>query len=242
MAESERNLGKEINAWVQTMGIILAAAWGVYTFFYKEIWVPKSAPINVTVDLSLKKIGEGTQKVQSSPRRLIPVEMKISARNPSSREIYILPSVWMASGVKVRSADVPLTSAPTISAANENVFVERHAPTSDFTVVAFGGLLEDTSLKPNEVSGRTFIFFVPANEYDYLDVVAVMPTIEKAHVLDMEWKLNNDTGQMDPTYYRLDGNGLRQGVLKPEEAADYAKARNLELQRSITRTELYLSP
>lgn len=40
---------------VQTTAIVLAGVWALYTFVYKEILLPKSAPVNVSIDLQLKK-------------------------------------------------------------------------------------------------------------------------------------------------------------------------------------------
>jgi hypothetical protein len=241
MEEGERkSIGRELNAWVQTVGILIAAAWGIYTFVYTQMIAPKSAPVNVTVDLGLKKVSAGRTGQKNPARDLVPVEMRVSARNPSSREIYLKPSVWMAVGVKVTSANVPLDNEQPIGTANGNAFDQRYASTSESTVIAFGGLLEDTSLKPNEVSGRTFIFFVPPNLYDYIDVVTVMPTTDRRGVIDMEWKLNASTAMMEPTYYRLDSKGQRQGELKQDEIYRYSAARKLELQSAISRAQLSL--
>jgi hypothetical protein len=240
MAEAaNRSLGQEINSWVQTIGIVIAAAWGGWTFVYKEIVVPKSAPVNVTVDLELKKIGGAQPGVNK--KKLIPVQLKVSAKNPSSREIYLLPSVWMASGVKVTSKEHALDDVPVVTSHNEESFSQRHAEVTESVIVATGGLVEDDSLKPNEVTARTFIFYVPQNEYDYLDLATIVPTIARKGAVDLEWKLNNQTGQLEPTWYRLDAKGARGNPMSSDEASAYATANKLELQRSITRATLLLS-
>src|SRR5256885_1464223 len=95
-----RDFGEILNTWVQTIGICIAAIWGVYTFVFKEILVPKSAPVNVTINLQLKKIGTGPTN-----GNLTAVEMKISATNPSSRKVYLLPSVWVAHGIRIKAVE-----------------------------------------------------------------------------------------------------------------------------------------
>jgi hypothetical protein len=234
---AQRGLGQTINLWVQTIGIVIAAAWGGWTFVYKEIEVPKSAPVNVTVDLELKRIGAGQGE---NKKKLIPVELKVSARNPSTREIYLLPSVWMASGVKVAAKEEGLNDVPAVTSQNEQSFSQKHAGVTKSVTIAFGGLVEDDSLKPNEVTARTFILYIPQNEYDYIDLVTVMPTIAKKGAVDLEWKLNNLSGQLEPTWYRLDSKGGRQGMMKWDEVSAYSTADKLELQRSITRATLSL--
>jgi len=234
---TKRSLGQEINSWVQTIGIVIAAAWGTWTFVYKEIVVPKSAPVNVTVDLELKKIAGG--QPGANKKKLIPVELRVSAKNPSSREIYLLPSVWMAYGVKVASNEHALGDVPAVTSHNEESFSQRHADVAESVIVAFGGLVEDDSLKPNEVTARTFIFYVPQNEYDYIDLVTVIPTVAKKGAVDLEWKLGAK-GQLEPTWYRLDAKGTQQGVIKGEDVSSYSTTNQLELQRSITRATLSL--
>jgi hypothetical protein len=238
MAEAaKRSLGQEINSWVQTIGIVIAAAWGAWTFVYKEIEVPKSAPVNVTVDLEVRKIGAG--QPGEGKKKLIPVELKVSAKNPSSREIYLLPSVWMASGVKVASKEHSLDDVQPVTSHNEQSFSQRHAEVTESVIITFGGLVEDDSLKPNEVTARTFIFYVPQNEYDYLDLVTVIPTVAKRGAVDLEWKLGA-RGQLEPTWYRLDAKGAREGTINGEDVSAYSTANKLELQRSIARATLSL--
>src|SRR5437763_12580581 len=93
-----RSFEERLNTWVQILGILIAAGWGIWTFIYKEIKVPKSAPVNISLNLQLKK-------VETNPSRqgLTAVEMKISATNPSSREIYLLPNAWVAYGGHINS-------------------------------------------------------------------------------------------------------------------------------------------
>jgi hypothetical protein len=79
--KSELSFSKELNTWVQTVGILIAAVWGVYTFIFKEIWIPESAPVNVTVDLQLNKLGVSNSTDKSGSKQLMAVQMKLSAAN-----------------------------------------------------------------------------------------------------------------------------------------------------------------
>lgn len=99
MGTEERTLGQTLNTWVQTIGIVCAGAWALlYTFGYKDIFVPKSAPVNISLNLSLKKVGPKASSTDS----LTAVEMKIAATNPSSRPVYLLRSAWVAIGCTIR--------------------------------------------------------------------------------------------------------------------------------------------
>src|SRR6266513_4802955 len=95
----KRSLGERLNTWVQTIGILIAAAWGVYTFVHKEITAPRAAPVNISLDLQLKKLGANEPN-----KELVAVELKASATNPSTREIHLLPNLWTAYGINVVAA------------------------------------------------------------------------------------------------------------------------------------------
>jgi hypothetical protein len=236
--EGKRTLAQEISSWMQILGIVVAAAWGAWTFVYKEIVVPKSAPVNVTVDLELKKISGG--QPGENKKKLIPVQFKVSAKNPSTREIYLLPSVWMATGAKITPGDHEIGDLPAISSRNEQTVAQRHAAVTENVIIAFGGLVEDDSLKPNEVTTRTFILYVPPNEYDSIDLLTIVPTIAEKGKVDLEWKLDSEKGQIVPTWYRLDAKGAKQGGVSDEEVSAFSKDHKLELQRSVTRATLSL--
>ncbi len=243
MAEAEhRSFGKELNAWVQTIGIVIAAAWGVYTFVYTEIVMPRAAPVNITVDLGLKKVGGDKPAVKNPAKQLIPVEMRISAKNPSTREVYLLPSAWIAYGIRIEATgDKPpdeFQKPAALTAETGASNVERCASVSSGDIVAFGGLLPDTELKPNEVSTRTLIFYVPPNEYDSLDVRAYVPTVAKENAVSLEWNLEQKQNTITATMYRLDASGDRQ-EMKRDKDGSYSDEK-IGLQQATSMAELSL--
>jgi hypothetical protein len=51
------SVGDTIRSWITTIGVVIALAWGVCTFIYKEILEPESAPVNVSIDLGIQAAG-----------------------------------------------------------------------------------------------------------------------------------------------------------------------------------------
>jgi hypothetical protein len=51
------SVGEVIRSWIPPIGIVIAAVWGVYTFIYKEIIIPQSAPVNVSIGLQIQEAG-----------------------------------------------------------------------------------------------------------------------------------------------------------------------------------------
>jgi hypothetical protein len=237
----EQSASAQFHRWVQTIGIMIAAAWGIYTFVYKEIMLPKAAPINITVDLQLKKIGMSKSDAAQEKNALIAVEMRIAATNPSSREVYLLPSAWIAYGVKINASSgdsqfqQQVAAAPVLEQASQ---LERHASASEATVVAVGSLLSDVVLKPNETSKRTLLFHVPRGRYDHLELEAVMPTMGKQSQADLEWKFDQKTQSLAPIMYRVGRNGERT-KMQEDKRGGYSDP-ILELQMARSRQALSL--
>jgi hypothetical protein len=215
----ERTVGETLNTWMQIVGILIAAVWGIYTFFYKEVFVPKSAPVNISINLQLKKVGTGS----ASQASLAAVQMDVSATNPSTREIQLLPSAWIAHGIRIRTterndADLGKATADALRDPNVVYTVERHAIDQESLIVAGGFLFADSALKPNEKLTRTIIFHVPKEGYDLLAVNAVIPSAEDLSQIQLEWTLKDK--DLEPTFYRVDKKGNRSRMQTSEVLAD----------------------
>jgi hypothetical protein len=231
--------GKTINTWVQTAGIFVAAVWGFYTFVFKEKLAPKAAPVNISLNLQLKKIGAtGTTK------GLTAVEMKISATNPASRQLFLLPSAWIAHVIKMEP--VEMNEAEFNEAANSvlgdarNIFPQqRRVRAATSQVVAVGHLFGDKVLKPNETAARTVLFYVPETGYDLVDVIARMPCGADTAGIQLGWNLSEQS--LVPTVSRRDRSG--QWVpLRVDQNGDFVdkKDKRLELQTAEATAEISL--
>jgi hypothetical protein len=239
---SERTFGQELNTWVQTIGIIIAAVWGAYTFIYKEIMLPKSTPVNISVNLQLKKIGTPASQAQARKNALIAVEMQVAAINPSAREVFLLPSAWVVYGVKVvdtfREGNTFAKEAVSSLNSREGIYVEKYATSTTTSVVAIGNLFRDEVLKPNEKATRTLVFHVPPGGFDWLEVQAVMPTMGRKGGATLEWGFDEKNNSLVPVVYRVSASGERKEMEK-DKAGAYSDSR-LELQMATAMSALSL--
>lgn len=232
-----------IREWVQFSLLLFASVWAIYTFVWKEIWTPKSAPINISMNLELKEVGAGDLKTGNEQKSLLAVEMKISARNPSSRTIYLLPSVWLATGSRLAvengddNASFTKIADDSVNSSNGVYEAGRYFSYESSSTVAVGKLFYDDVLKPGETTSRTVLFYVPRDEYDLLDVVALMPTATEAGVVELEWKLDENSGLV-PTMYRVSPGGERI-EMKPNKNGNYEDP-TLELQMAASMSQLSL--
>jgi hypothetical protein len=235
----KRTVGETLNTWVQIAGICIAAAWGVYTFVFKEITVPKSAPVNISINLQLKKLGTGS----SNKANLMAVEMNISATNPSTREIHVLPSAWNARGIRIGVAETDQTN---FTKAIEDALrdttnidtVQRHAVAEERLMVAAGLLFADASLKPNEKVARTIIIYVPRDDYDFVEVSAAMLSVEDVSRIALEWVFDKEYDDLKPVYYRVNKNGNRSPIKESDASSD----KRVKLQWTLASSQISLWP
>ena len=154
----------------------------VYSFIYKEIIVPKSAPINISLNLSLQKSGTSDDRGAKFKKPIDAILLKIGAKNPSSRSVCLLPSYFIAYGYKM--SDNHLSDERFVKGAGDNpmvykegVFLTKHLTVAKTSVVALGNLIEDEVLKPNEQVENSYIFYTPQGEYDFIEVFAAIPSV-----------------------------------------------------------------
>lgn len=221
----ERTFAKTLNTWVQTIAIIVAAVWGGYTFVYKEIILPKAAPINVTVNLQLKKASNGDLKYP-----LVAIEMHVSATNPSSRKVYLLPNAFFVSGIKLDpDGEMPDSFNKRVAAlisAQEGQSMMRHAKLGLPTIVAAGSLFPDRWLSPGETISCTIIFYVSRKEYALIDAKTLVPSVEVKSGIELQWAIDEKTNEVVPTMYRVDPSGKREPMNEKEadEQTGYQQA------------------
>jgi hypothetical protein len=201
------SFAENFKAWTQTGGIIIAAGWAVYTFVYKEITAPKSAPVNITLDLQLKKI-----EPLAPEQGLTAIEARCSAKNPSSREVQLLPSAWIAYGSTIAAkADDSHSIEEATATLQDKTGLRpwmRHATRDKISMIATGHLFKDTGLKPGEATTRTLVLYVPKNTYNQLDFIAVMPSAENTSGIQLAWRVSADEELVDELYH-LDPKGER---------------------------------
>lgn len=234
-----RSFGQNINTWVQTMALLLAAGLGIYTFWYKDVLLPKSAPVNITMSLDLERIGDLWSADQTT--QLVAVQMRVTARNPSPREVFLLRSAWIAHGVSIVMATDTSTfdyGVETYNSGTPYLSVQRHMQANNWSLVAFGDLFVDSFLKPDETISRTMLIYVPRDQFDLLEVYVSMPTVGQSGVVELEWRLD-DTQWIVPTIYHLGANGERIGEMERDEYGGYTNA-ELELQMAASMSSLSL--
>lgn len=234
---AEGGVGRTVNVWAQTLAIIFAGLWGAYTFVYLEITKPAAAPINLSAQVEVREAGVRTS---SDGRRLLALELEITASNPSTRTVHVLSNYWRATGMRVgsRSANVDwMQYANQSLASRAPLTLGDDYMVTGASMVAVGSVMPDTALKPGESVSQTYVFYVPDGEFDMIDVETVVPTVSRENVVDITWTVTAD-GTLTPTTFRLENGQRRQ--LNDEEVTQAYSDPSLSLQSAISRRQLSL--
>jgi hypothetical protein len=88
-----------LNSAVQTLAIVLAGAWGVYTFIYEARIKPGLAPPSVSVTSALEKVGQRGD--------LVAIRSTVTRTNVGQTGVRVLGLTYNVVGVKMRFVEAP---------------------------------------------------------------------------------------------------------------------------------------
>lgn len=237
-ATGKKGFARVTNLWVQSIAIVVAGLWGVYVFVFEEFAKPATAPINLSTEISVHRAGVRPVANSGEPP-LLAIELDVTATNPSTRTVYVLPNYWIATGLRVSGQGdrAWVQSANNAVAQRGPVASGEHYQIASSQAVAFGSLIPDSALMPNERATRSYVFYVPDGAYDLIDIQSALPSVSQPNSADVSWQLDPATGVVSPTVYLIDHGVRRQ--LRPEEVSSYGE-RPPNLQMVETRRQLSL--
>jgi hypothetical protein len=228
--EEKRSKSETVRLWTEAVGIPIAlAGLGLLQFWLKEVRWPEEVPVNLTADLSVKDAGfssPGFEQQAGSEPQLEAVELEVTARNPSSRPIYLLNNLWIAYGVKIGAPNNGTWMEDTEKQLNgdHQIVGGKHYRPQHPVPVAAGNIFTDNSLQPSEKIVRSFVFYVPRGTYDYIEVDIGLPTItsemqghpEQA-AAGVEYELRKDQSSYLPSVYLFNADGTHKTDVKDGE-------------------------
>ena len=168
-----------IGSITQIIGIVLAAAWGVHTWIWKEVVVPNRAPASLNVELSLSPIKRAGTAMQGE--QPLPMALQITATNPSSRTLYLLPGYWqlLATRLKPDPGGVFYQERANEALSDSSIApAERHSEPFEIRSLATGKLFSDDTIMPGETLKRQLIIHIPSS-YPTLDVDLLLPVLSR---------------------------------------------------------------
>ncbi len=199
----------EIRNWLQAFIVVTGVAGGFYQFVFREMLLPAAAPINLSTEVTIREAGFRSARGAERNEQFEAIELAVTAKNPSSRDIYLLANCWHVHGLTNTLKSRPNeTFAGTVTGdinkrqpINEGAYYEIRKV---FLVAAGGAFIQDQILHPNESVSASFVFYVPQDVYDVLHVHVQLPTTAVAHSAEVEWKVTAE-GCVESAYRMRNG-------------------------------------
>jgi hypothetical protein len=107
------------------------------------------------------------------------------------------------------------------------------------TLVAGGTVFDDDALKPQESISRTFVFYVPADVYDMLEIEVSLPSAAKKNAVGFVHTINVD-GTVDTLQYKIGPNGVRREIKDDKERYALFFDPDIQLQYANSLRQLSL--
>lgn len=169
-AEPRTFTAEALNNVVQTLAIVGAGIWGVYTFVYQAKIAPSLAPPTLSVTSTLEKAGQKGS--------LIAIRSTVTRSNVGQAGVRLLSLTYNVAGIRVHFADGDKTS-PTFnrdysqsSTASAARYYEQ--PEQSEVILRHGVLFEGatrspsrpSTLNPGETISRDMIFYADRARFD----------------------------------------------------------------------------
>ena len=252
--EPSRSISESVRLWLQAVGIpLVLAVLGLWQFVLKEVWWPATA-VNLTTDITIKQAG--LERAPSHGKELKAIQVEITALNPSTSTIYLLPNYWAAWGHTTSQPPESEDDSVWVQGAERmlddriSFHVGKHYRTDASTLVAVGVATTDIYLRPHEKISETRVFYVPEGVYDSLSVVVALPIAsrqnpkkpgEAAVGVDFEVTPSGIQG----SYYRILPSGDHEAL--PTDKYNNVSQQDiryygLQLASSETQLSLWQSP
>ena len=158
-----------LNSAVQTLAIIGAGAWAVYTFIYEAKIAPGLAPPSVSVTSTLERVGHRGE--------LVAIRSTVTRTNVGQTEVRVLGLTYNVVGVRMRFIEDPAAGTmPEDLSGSSTIAQARYydEPESGEVLLRHGVLFEGATtlpsspsgLNPGEAVSRDLIFYADPTRFD----------------------------------------------------------------------------
>ncbi len=168
-----------LHEWIRSGGILIAAAWGVYTFIYKDIYVPSQQPAHLNLEASLKPVPD-----RPTPAGGLEMLLEIKVTNASSRRVFLLANIWTLREINIAPRTIPGMDREFIQESNvvlkddPVLHKERGVERSTGKLIAIGRLFGDDFINPGNTKNRSILVNIPTG-INAVELSVIMPLLSK---------------------------------------------------------------
>ncbi len=168
-----------LHEWIRSGAVLIAAVWGVYTFIYKDIYVPSQQPAHLSLEASLKPVPD-------RPTPAVGQEMllEIKATNASSRRVYLLANIWTLRGINLATRTGANANKEFIQELNvvlkddPVLHKERGVERTPGELIAIGRLFGDDFIDPGNTKYRSILVNIHTGT-NAIELSVIMPLLSK---------------------------------------------------------------
>ena len=173
-----------INTWVQTIAIVLAGSWALYTFFYSEVYKPSK--IQGTLSSKIKMTDGGIKQ------GLQMIVANIELTNNSDRTLYTLDGYFVVYGYRQTLVQNPYFASD-LNLTLEQTDESFHSKYSQVEgeIIAGGNIFEFYDFMVDGKSSKDLIFEFPDGVFDFIDLRVNIPIINQKYDLFVETVLDS---------------------------------------------------
>lgn len=179
---------------LQAFALLIAAAWGLYTFVYKEVIVPRNRPAALVVTPMLEAIGRRGDTILA--------RATFQMANHSDSKVYV-PAMWYSvRGLKLQG--VEQDDSTYLRQVGEDA--QKPYPTARFSQFTAADLLAagkvstevETWFEPDAEQRVEQILLIPADRYDAAQLQVQYLISKDVHeVKEIRWRAT-EQGDLDP--------------------------------------------
>jgi hypothetical protein len=168
-----------LHEWIRSGAVLIAAVWGVYTFIYKDIYVPSQQPAHLNLEASLKPVPDRPTAAAS-----LEMLLEIKATNASSRRVYLLANIWTLRGINLATRTGANANREFIQESNlvlkddPVLHKERGVDRSTGKLLAIGRLFGDDFIDPDNTEYRSILVNIPTGT-NAVELSVIMPLLSK---------------------------------------------------------------
>jgi hypothetical protein len=260
IATHEEDLGSPVTdswiKWIKDNWLLIAGITGgvgsFFSFVYLNLYKPAISPVNINVklDMILDPRVKDDELVVEAKKQAIPVKVTISAENKSdSKNLLLKDPFWVAYGVQLISADEEgnvIKPAEVHRTFNEKFSLNSKARSIGLrmgqykfatTMVGAGRIFGSDKIRPKEILQGERIIPVPRNNYDFLQIRVVVPTINdsiESKTIRTQAQLFGNTSMIEASFCNPAMKGTDCDPLTPMQAE------KLGAQTTYTIGEIWL--
>jgi len=229
-AERKKFNYEELSSIVQTIAIMVAGIWGVYTFIYQAKIAPSLAPPTLSVTSTLEKAGQ--------KGNLIAIHSTVTRTNVGQARVRLLGITYNLIGIKEHfgSSAVSNSEFTTRVASSSSVLEPRYygKPDKREVILRVGNLFEGATnlpaypaeLNPGESISRDMVFYADQAMFDSL----------RFQVRLLYEKISDEP---IPLVFNVDGEGMIIAEKAPPCASEPDKCKALNSTDFTTELSLW---